>query len=229
PLRHRRADIGNLAAHIMVEESRRQGVRPAGMSRGALDALQAYDWPGNLRELRNEIARAVLFLNPGELLQSVHLDPSVVRGPAARDDGDPSSVDDDSRPDRASRSEQRAFVAPVETEDDDGGEISGRRDSRRRRRRRFDSGFGGRSTPVPSPDTPPAAGTLRASTGVDIDLHTGSLRDALDRAERERIEAALRASNTVTEAAKQLNVGRSTLYRRMKALDMDDANLFDGS
>jgi transcriptional regulator with PAS, ATPase and Fis domain len=75
PLRLRRADIPNLAVHFLTREAGRAGVRVAGLSRAALDVLTAYDWPGNIRQLENEMARAVLFLGDGELLDSARLGP----------------------------------------------------------------------------------------------------------------------------------------------------------
>ena len=73
PLRHRRADIPNLAAHFLSLESKRHGIRAKGISRAALKALQGYNWPGNIRQLRNEISRATLFLDNGELLDTSRL------------------------------------------------------------------------------------------------------------------------------------------------------------
>ncbi|MEM9552761.1 MAG: sigma 54-interacting transcriptional regulator [Acidobacteriota bacterium] len=80
PLRARRGDIGNLAAHFLAESSRERGIVPAGLSRRAVELLEAYPWPGNIRQLEREIARAVLFLESGQLLQSHHLQDVVRRG-----------------------------------------------------------------------------------------------------------------------------------------------------
>ena len=48
----------------------------------ALDVLQHYNWPGNIRELRNVIERAVI-LTRGETIEVKHLPPDLLRGPAA--------------------------------------------------------------------------------------------------------------------------------------------------
>ncbi len=74
PLRFRRADIPNLAAHFLVREGGRRGIRVAGISRAALDLLVACPWPGNIRQLEKEMCRAVLFLRDGELLDTPRLD-----------------------------------------------------------------------------------------------------------------------------------------------------------
>lgn len=79
PLRRRRADIPNLAAFFLTEEAGRLGIRVRGISRAALRALRRYRWPGNVRQLRNEIARSVLFLEDGELLDTGRLS-AAIRG-----------------------------------------------------------------------------------------------------------------------------------------------------
>jgi hypothetical protein len=82
PLRERRADIPNLAAFFLAREAARHGRRVGGLSRGAVDALTAFDWPGNVRQLEHEMARAVLFLEPGEMLDTMRLHPDILgRGP----------------------------------------------------------------------------------------------------------------------------------------------------
>ena len=73
PLRRRRSDIPNLAAHFLTREAQRYGIRVRGISRAALRALRRYRWPGNIRQLKNEIARAVLFLEDRELLDTGRL------------------------------------------------------------------------------------------------------------------------------------------------------------
>ena len=77
PLRQRRADIPNLAVHFLAREAQRYDIRVRGISRAALQALRQYRWPGNIRQLRNEIARAVLFLEDDELLDTGRLSPSI--------------------------------------------------------------------------------------------------------------------------------------------------------
>ncbi|HEV8630400.1 MAG TPA: sigma 54-interacting transcriptional regulator, partial [Thermoanaerobaculia bacterium] len=73
PLRDRRADIPNLAAHFLAREAAKRGLRVRGISRGALDQLMSYSWPGNIRQLEKEMSRAVLFLADGDLLDTARL------------------------------------------------------------------------------------------------------------------------------------------------------------
>jgi transcriptional regulator with PAS, ATPase and Fis domain len=77
PLRDRQADIPNLAAHFLLSASRSQGHYIAGISRAAMTALESYDWPGNIRQLRSEMTRSALFLDGCQLLQTTHLRPDL--------------------------------------------------------------------------------------------------------------------------------------------------------
>jgi two-component system, NtrC family, response regulator HydG len=60
PLRERRGDIPLLLEHFHREMSARHGRATEGFSKSALRALQMYDWPGNIRQLRNAVERMVV-------------------------------------------------------------------------------------------------------------------------------------------------------------------------
>jgi DNA-binding NtrC family response regulator len=60
PLRERGEDLPVLAAHFVEKYATEFGTPCRGLSREALAQLQAYPWPGNIRELENVIQRAVL-------------------------------------------------------------------------------------------------------------------------------------------------------------------------
>jgi DNA-binding NtrC family response regulator len=59
PLRERRAAISSLAERFLREVAGRNRPDVTGMSLATLRALEGYDWPGNIRELRNVVERAV--------------------------------------------------------------------------------------------------------------------------------------------------------------------------
>ncbi len=84
PLRRRRGDIPNLAVYFLAREAQRLGLRVRGISRAALRVLRRYRWPGNIRQLKNEIARAVLFLEDRELLDTGRLSHEISGEEAAR-------------------------------------------------------------------------------------------------------------------------------------------------
>jgi DNA-binding NtrC family response regulator/PAS domain-containing protein len=66
-LRQRREDIPALATHFVRVLARQFGRRVHRISEATMRQLIAYDWPGNIRELENLLARAVV-LSPGEVL-----------------------------------------------------------------------------------------------------------------------------------------------------------------
>jgi transcriptional regulator with GAF, ATPase, and Fis domain len=64
-LRERREDIPLLAEHFLKRYSAELGKPAAGYSQQAMELLQAYDFPGNVRELQNEVQRLVIQLETG--------------------------------------------------------------------------------------------------------------------------------------------------------------------
>ena len=72
PLRERKVDIPELADYFIETFRLHLGKKLPGLSRPALDYLCAYDWPGNIRELRNRLEYAAI-ISQGELIQPVHL------------------------------------------------------------------------------------------------------------------------------------------------------------
>lgn len=66
PLRERRADILPLARRFVRRACAAAGRPAAKFTKAAQDLLVRYQWPGNIRELRHAVDRAVLDLDPGE-------------------------------------------------------------------------------------------------------------------------------------------------------------------
>ena len=64
-LRSRREDVPGLAAAILHRLGFELGAGEIGLTAGAGERLSRYDWPGNLRELRNVLERALLLRDPG--------------------------------------------------------------------------------------------------------------------------------------------------------------------
>jgi DNA-binding NtrC family response regulator len=73
PLRDHLEDLPAMAEAMINEMSHKHGRRVAGMSTSILERMLAYDWPGNARELRNTIERAVVLCPDGALLDAAHL------------------------------------------------------------------------------------------------------------------------------------------------------------
>jgi DNA-binding NtrC family response regulator len=67
PLRERKEDITLLATHFVELSAKELGWPKPRLTRAGIETLQNYDWPGNIRELRNVIERAVILARGGAL------------------------------------------------------------------------------------------------------------------------------------------------------------------
>ena len=82
-LRERREDIPALLAHFVGIFSKENGLPPIEFEPGAMKTLQAYSWPGNIRELRNFCENAVV-LRKGGKVSEYDLDPRFRSSPATQ-------------------------------------------------------------------------------------------------------------------------------------------------
>ena len=64
PLRNRRDDIPLLVTYFLHRYARKSGKHFTALDKKSLDRLQAYTWPGNIRELQNVIERSVIVSEP---------------------------------------------------------------------------------------------------------------------------------------------------------------------
>ena len=125
PLRERREDIPELAHYFLFRYNRQHGVPVQTIAPEAMELLQAYDWPGNVRQLQSVIREALI----------------AAAGPAILPEFLPAEVH------RAAAGESDAEVAPAVTCDDDWQALAqfvdtaataGASDLYRRARERFD-------------------------------------------------------------------------------------------
>ena len=79
PLREHLEDIPAMADAMLVEMNRKHGRRVSGVAASMLDRLMSYNWPGNAREMRNTIERAVILCPDGCPLDAGHLSTSFAR------------------------------------------------------------------------------------------------------------------------------------------------------
>jgi transcriptional regulator with GAF, ATPase, and Fis domain len=75
PLRERREDLPALAAHFLKRYADEYRLEIPGFTQDALDALASYNWPGNIRELENEIQRLVIQAEAGHWIEITDLSP----------------------------------------------------------------------------------------------------------------------------------------------------------
>ena len=97
PLRERREDIPLLVEHFLREACRANNIPVVTASHEAIAYLQTLPFPGNIRELKNLVERALLMHDPkGDQLTAAdftpHLTPAAV--PSASPEGSPATLDD---------------------------------------------------------------------------------------------------------------------------------------
>lgn len=78
PLRERPDDIPVLAEFFAAKHSDAIGRKILGISAGAIEKLTAFDYPGNIRELENEIRRMVALAKDGEYLTTQLMSPAIL-------------------------------------------------------------------------------------------------------------------------------------------------------
>ena len=77
PLRDRREEIPHLTSLFMREVSERLGKPDVFLTADTLELLAQHWWPGNVRQLRNEIQRLVALSRPGQGIGPEHLSPEI--------------------------------------------------------------------------------------------------------------------------------------------------------
>ena len=82
PLRERREEIPHLSTYFLREASERLGKPDVHLSSVTLDLFDRYWWPGNVRQLRNEVQRAVAMSPPGGTIEPDHLSPDLTALPS---------------------------------------------------------------------------------------------------------------------------------------------------
>jgi hydrogenase-4 transcriptional activator len=77
PLRERREEIPHLSTYFLREALERLGKPDVQLSPDAREVMSQYWWPGNVRQLKNEIQRAVALSAPGGTIEPLHLSPEI--------------------------------------------------------------------------------------------------------------------------------------------------------
>lgn len=78
PLRERREDILPLTRHLLEQTARRMNMPDLRLDSASVEALLAYSWPGNIRELENSIEHGAIVCSGG-MITPEDLPPSITR------------------------------------------------------------------------------------------------------------------------------------------------------
>jgi DNA-binding NtrC family response regulator len=92
PLREHLEDLPPMVETMVSEMNRKHGRKVSGVAPSMLDRLMAYNWPGNARELRNTIERAVILCPDGAPLDAGHLPSGFGKDQAAATPADSSAI-----------------------------------------------------------------------------------------------------------------------------------------
>ncbi len=80
PLRERREEVPPLAEHFLNRAAREFGKERLRLSEETMEYLVLYRWPGNVRQLANEMRRLAAMSESGAVLMPEHLDPAITAG-----------------------------------------------------------------------------------------------------------------------------------------------------
>ncbi|WP_306147821.1 MULTISPECIES: sigma-54 dependent transcriptional regulator [unclassified Roseibium] len=195
PLRDRREDIPALVRHFLARFAAEEGKpQVSGVAQDALAMLQEYAWPGNIRQLQNTVFRAVVLCDGAQL--TIDDFPQVAA--TIEHPGSQSGV--------VHPSASAPFAAtPLDP--------------------------AASTPPPPAQQVAPTATTTSTPAGFEGSAPFGFMRNLdpeghvrkLTDIEEELIRAAIKHySGRMTEVAKRLGIGRSTLYRKLKEYGLDD-------
>lgn len=84
PLRERRDEVPILATNFLEQFCSRSGKRNLAFTKESLEALSAYNWPGNVRQLRNEVERVVAYASEGAQVSVADLSREIFGSKASR-------------------------------------------------------------------------------------------------------------------------------------------------
>ena len=182
PLRDRIEDVPALSQHFLAQIIAEEGKRIEEIDPAAMALLQAYAWPGNVRQLENAIYRAVILAESDRL--TVHDFPQI----AAQVPGFNAIV-----PDAPVLAAKSGYLGPAML-----------------------GGHWAPARPISLNPSPPGV-----ALGIPALTDEGEIR-RLDDIEADLIRLALgHYRGHITEVARRLGIGRSTLYRKMREFGLE--------
>jgi len=193
PLRERKEDIPDLVAHFIRRLAAEEGKQVVGIAPGALAMLCAYDWPGNVRQIENTIFRAIVLCD-GNML---HVSDFPQIASMVEGYGEEAARAVAPAPQIAP---QIAHAAPP---------------------RAIPAGSVPATPPRESRNTLAEFARSNFSDGISVTDAAGNVRK-LEDIEAEMIRLAIeKYKGHMTEVARRLGIGRSTLYRKVRDLGLE--------
>jgi transcriptional regulator with PAS, ATPase and Fis domain len=86
PLRERRDDVPLLVDHFLRRNAKGRRLKVKRLGQGCLDRMMEYAWPGNIRELENEIERLVVLAGDDKVIGEELLSPRIRQSSGPADD-----------------------------------------------------------------------------------------------------------------------------------------------
>ncbi len=230
-LRERREDIADLVRLFVQRFAAEEGKKLQGIDPAALDLLCRYDWPGNVRQLENAVFRAVVLCDRDQLTledfpqiaqfaQARPLAPSAfetqatapVQHPVVQGTANPAGAPAFAVP-ASSQSSPPSAPAPYPAPFSPSGQPDQPFTDQ--------SGTGLAAAYGMGAVDGDQDGEAGSSDGIRIVNDTGHLR-TLEDIEGEMIRLAIdRYAGHMSEVARRLGIGRSTLYRKVRELGLD--------
>ena len=201
PLRERPADIPALARHFLARFAAEEGKRIRLIAPEALQLLVAFPWPGNIRQLENALFRAVVLADGDNV--GVGEFPQIAALASARVGGEASlahPMPAEIDPAAAPEADQAEFAPVID------------------------------HPPLFPSDTPLLTDALPLLTDALPLLDAAGEVRPLEEIEAEHVRYAItHYRGQMSEVARRLRIGRSTLYRKLEALGLNSERPEDDS
>jgi DNA-binding NtrC family response regulator len=179
PLRERREDIPALAQYFVTRFASEENKQVSGVTPDAMQLLESYSWPGNVRQLENAVFRAVVLCDADALDVTDFPQIANAMGLAVQ--------------------ERKAAAGAT---------------------------FGAALVPAAPAGQPAKQASGFGLSATDLGGHMRRLEEI----EAEVIRLAIaRYDGRMSEVARRLGIGRSTLYRKLKDFGLDDGNEATGN
>lgn len=188
PLRLRREDISGLTRHFLLRFAAEEGKRVRAITRDAMELLDRFSWPGNVRQLENAVFRAVVLADGEEIGVKEFPQITSLTDVALRPSDAPHAPELEARVDEPSAPAWPSIL-------------------------------------IESPGTAPfpPGGSIARPENLFLDA-TDEVRP-MEEIEADAIRFAIaHYRGHMSEVARRLRIGRSTLYRRIRTLGLEEGD-----